>query len=475
MGQEVTKNSFDLQAEKIFLKKLKEETKHFKNLIKNPSKFTKGKLKCGYELEAWLVDSHCRPADKSVEFLKKLNDGQVTPELSKFNFEINGTPFFLKKDYVHNLKDDIQNFFNRCTNTAYLHQSNVLLIGTYPDFCSDDMSENNITPSNRYKVLNDRILDLRKGPAQISIEGKDELKMELSNILFESQATSLQIHLQVELNEAKNFYNASILASPFMAALCANSPFACGKELWHESRIPIFEQSISLNSKLNGKDVGRVSMGHDFVKKCISELFDLNLHYHVLLPEVSNVSTDSLKHLKFHNGTIWRWNRPLIDFSPNGEPHIRIEHRVPSAGPTTKDVKANILFFVGLVHAFKNILKSNEIIDFETNNKNFYEAAKNGLNAQITWIDGEKIQISDFIGNNLVDLVKQELIMLGNDPLEIDDLIENVIKKRALNKQNGAQWQIDFIKKHGKDFSKMLDRYIKFQNKNIPVYLWPIE
>ena len=54
-----------------------------------------------------------------------------------------------------------------------------------------------------------------------------------------------------------------------MASLCANSPFACGKQLWHESRIPIFEQAISLKDKYQNKNksnlISRVGMGSDFV------------------------------------------------------------------------------------------------------------------------------------------------------------------------------------------------------------------
>lgn len=475
MGQEVTNEIFDYESEKVFSQRLKEETEIFKSWIKSSKKFSKGKAKCGYELEAWLIDDKGRPVSKSVEFLKKLNNKQVTPELSKFNFEINGTPYLLKDDYVKNLKKDIHGFFNKCNNTAYIHKSNVLLIGTYPDFSDEEMSEKNFTPSNRYKVLNQRIQDLRKGPAKVNIKGKDSLEMNLENILFECQATSLQIHLQVHLNEAKDFYNASVLSSPFMAALCANSPFAFGKELWHESRVPIFEQSISLG--VNGETGGapRVGLGHNFVEKCISELFDFNLKYPILLPELMNDDSEKLKHLKFHNGTIWRWNRPLIDFSKSKVPHIRIEHRVPSAGPSIKDVKANILFFVGLVHAFKNILKDKKsIIDFDTNKKNFYQAAKFGLNAKIEWLDGEMINIGDYIAQNLVELVIQELVLLGNDKQEVESLVGNVIRKRAETKQNGSQWQINYINKHGRNFNKMIEEYIRLQNKNLPVYLWPL-
>ena len=56
----------------------------------------------------------------------------------------------------------------------------------------------------------------------------------------------------------------------------------------------------------------------------------------------------TLRHLRLHNGTIWRWNRPLIGFDPNGVPHLRIEHRVLPAGPTICDMIANAALYLGL-------------------------------------------------------------------------------------------------------------------------------
>ena len=178
-----------------------------------------------------------------------------------------------------------------------------------------------------------RIRSLRKEPVHIKIQGRETLALDISNIIHEAGTTSLQIHLQVNFSEAKDFYNASLIASPIMCALCANSPFIYGKELWDESRIPLFEQVISLEVIQNSKKVSRVGLGHGFVNECISELFDHNLLHPILLPEIRDKDTKKLHHLLLHNGTIWRWNRPLIGFDERGNVHFRIEHRVPSAGP----------------------------------------------------------------------------------------------------------------------------------------------
>ena len=43
--------------------------------------------------------------------------------------------------------------------------------------------------------------------------------------------------------------------------------------------------------------------------------------------------TPELAELKLHNGTIYRWNRPVYDIA-GGVAHLRVENRVLPAGPT---------------------------------------------------------------------------------------------------------------------------------------------
>ena len=43
------------------------------------------------------------------------------------------------------------------------------------------------------------------------------------------------------------------------------------------------------------------------------------------------------RELRLHNGTIYRWNRPIYDVV-RGRPHLRVENRVLPAGPTVVDI-----------------------------------------------------------------------------------------------------------------------------------------
>ena len=93
--------------------------------------------------------------------------------------------------------------------------------------------------------------------------------------MIEAAATSIQVHLQVPPREACRYYNASLLASASMVALAANSPFLYGAELWHESRIPVFEQAVQVASyrDAQGNNVERVSFGSGYARNSLLEFF----------------------------------------------------------------------------------------------------------------------------------------------------------------------------------------------------------
>src|SRR5699024_1827692 len=95
----------------------------------------------------------------------------------------------------------------------------------------------------------------------------------------------------------------------------------------------------------------------------IFDLFEENVRYFpALLPattdedpeaELAAGSTPLLQELGLHNGTVYRWNRPVYDVV-EGKPHLGVENRVLPAGPTVCDILANAAFYYGamemLVH-----------------------------------------------------------------------------------------------------------------------------
>ena len=64
------------------------------------------------------------------------------------------------------------------------------------------------------------------------------------------------------------------------------------------------------------------------------------------MAELADGRTPRLSELRLHNGTIYRWNRPVYDVV-DGRPHLRVENRVLPAGPTVVDMMANSAFYYG--------------------------------------------------------------------------------------------------------------------------------
>ena len=257
-----------------------------------------------------------------------------------------------------------------------------MLIGTLPTIREEDLTLDNISPLNRYYALNAEVLRRRGGtPLRIDIDGRDRLVSEHYDVMMEAATTSFQIHLKTPARLAHRFYNASVAASGPILAACGNAPFLFGRTLWEETRIPLFEQAVVVPGP------ARVSLGSGYAQASCLELFEENLRdYSALLPIAFDEPPEKLRHLRLHNGVIWRWNRPLIGFDDGNAPHFRIEHRILPAGPSLVDMIANAALYLGLArHLALGSASGDGGLPFEAARANFYAAARDGLDARLRW------------------------------------------------------------------------------------------
>jgi hypothetical protein len=477
MGQEITNTDFTETDEVVFRKKLREETKILKRWFDDRI-FDDSTPKCGLELEAWLVTKDFVPEPIGDLFIRTLDHPLVVPEISKFNFELNTDPFPIEGSVFSTLEEKLFNLWKKCEDQAENMGLRALMIGTLPTLRDHMLNMDCLSPQKRYFALNERVMKLREGlPIKLDIEGKDRVHFEHNHVMTECAATSLQIHFGVTQDNAPKYYNASIVSSAFVAALCANSPYFYGKELWDETRIPIFEQSVNIKSfrKSDGEYATRVSLGNGYVHNTILELFIENLDgYSILLPDPMDTDPEWLDHLRLQNGTIWRWNRPLVGLSDSGRPSLRLEFRVPSAGPTVRDAIANMIFQIALVEYLKGVENLEERLPFVTAKKNFYNACKKSLDAEVTWIDGKTHNIQQLLLNEILPKAEKAILNLGIDQSEVQKYLEDIIKQRLTGGQNGANWQKAFVQTHGPRFQEMLEMYYEYQRQNIPVHLWNV-
>jgi hypothetical protein len=334
-----------------------------------------------------------------------------------------------------------------------------------------------MSPLQRYHALNEQVLQRRHGlPLCLDIRGQDHLFTCHHDVMLEAATTSMQIHLQVSPVEAVRFYNAAqILAAP-MVAVAANAPYLFARDLWDDTRIPLFEQSVAVGGfAAKHCRATRVGFGTGYAQHSLLECFQENLDcYPVLLPIAFTEGMDRLHHVRLHNGTIWRWNRPLIGVETDGRPHLRIEHRVASAGPTVVDVVANIALFLGLVHALGRQAEAPEQrLAFTQARANFYAAAKDGLRAEVVWLEGGSVPLRTLLLDKLLPLAREGLRELGMED-EIVHYLDAVIVPRVRTGRNGAAWQRAFVARHGSDMQALAAAYLVRQRRGLPVHEWDV-
>ena len=471
MGQEIEFSKFKEVDFSLFQYKLTQESHLLKRLIAE-KRLSKRDPSIGFEIEAWLVDDNMRPMSINDTYIQQANNPLISAELARFNVEFNSKPLNLTTDVFSQLHSQLQNTWMRAFEEAKKLNSQLLMIGTLPTLKLSDLVLKNMSEMNRYRALNHQILKARGKAIELDITGHQPLKFSHDNVMLESAATSFQLHIQLPLSIAHHFYNASIITSSIMVAVCANTPFLLGNDLWHESRIPLFEQAIETG---HSQGVKRVSFGSGYAHHSIMECFTENLqHFPPLLPMVKDSPIEAFEHLRLHNGTIWRWNRPIIGFDESGEPHIRVEHRTPAAGTTVIDSIANAAFYYGLTkNLCDELISKGLFLSFSQAKDNFYQAARYGLDCRIQWKNENKSPLHSLFKDELLVRAKQGLRSLGVS--HQDSVIYlDVIQQRIENKQTGSVWQRQFMHSQVNDFKIMTQQYLKNQQLGEPVGTWEI-
>ena len=470
MGDEISHRHFEADDFSQFRQNLDSETEHIATLFEDESFSTRGDI-LGFELEVCIVDSAGRPASINKNLLTVLNNPLVVPELAEFNVELNGSPMSVSGRVFSRLHDELRSTWIACREGAKCCDSRLVSVGILPTIEPDLLDSSHMSDMVRYHALNDRILALRDGtPLHISINGSDELLIHHNDVMLEAATTAFQVHLQCKLENSVSDFNASLVASAPIVALSANSPFLFGKSLWCETRIPLFEQAIDVGKKYPP----RVSFGNSYANSTLFEIFHENQSVHpILIPYVQDEPKEKFAHLRFQNGTIWRWNRPLVGFDYDGQPHIRIEHRVIPSGPTTLDCVVNCAAFYGFVRALANLKEPiEEKIPFSVARANFYAAAKDGLDAKVVWTDGE-VPVRELILDSLLPMARVALESMEIPSAEINEYL-GILQARVETGQNGASWQRAWVEKHGADFEGLVQAYIDLQETDKPVHTWPI-
>ena len=490
MGSHAVKAITSQKERKKFVYHLLNDVKALEKMVQDDL-FEKGIQRVGAEQELCIVNKNYRPSFNALKILDKLNDPHFTTELALFNLEVNLDPYELKEDCFSKIEEQLSVSIKKAqAAAAEFDNDKIILSGILPTLKKKDLIFENMTPLERYTILNEILKNIRGGKFKLRIRGVDELIIKHDSILFEACNTSFQVHLQIGLDEIIDKYNwAQAIAGPVLSVM-SNSPLLMGRELWSETRIALFQQSVDLRntSYLLREQKPRVSFGNDWIKKSIVELFTDDISRYTPLI-TANFEEDSLQALEkgirpelralnLHNGTLYKWNR-LCYGVHNNVAHLRIENRYIPSGPSVKDEVANALFWVGVMQGmpeeYKNIW---EKIPFNDARGNFINAARTGIDTYFNWF-GEGISAKRLVKKVLIPMAKKGLKKSNINSKDIKYYL-NIIEKRIDKNVTGSKWMVRSSRKLresvSKDVSCLLLTYHMFKNQqtNKPVHQWDL-
>ena len=490
MGFEIDNTDFTEEDFNRFSDRLRSNLKALDILLARPE-FGEGDLSFGAELELYIVDNEARPLPINQEIIAQLNDPQLTLELNRYNLEYNFRPYLLKDCCFSATQQEALAAIEKINKCAKQWGGSVVPIGILPTLQQSDTGYHAMTPLARFKALTQELTDIRGGPFTIAIEGEETLQLAMDDVTLEGANTSFQVHLRVPAREYADFYNAIQLVTPLVVAMAANSPTLFGHRLWHETRIPLFKQSIDCRPNDSLHPVpARVNFGNNWIREGAFELFaEAALLYRPILPDCSdedsvaiaqNGGTPLLHELRLHQGSIWLWNRPVYDPSNGG--HLRIELRSFPAGPTIIDMLANAALAVGLANLIQPTIRELlPAIPFAYCTANFYRAAQKGMSAELFWPSMKQRQPEYYavpkILEKMIPRVPEKLVDMGFIEEDFLPLLK-VIEERLHTRQTGAQWQLNKLEELRKGLHKkealtaMLKLYQKNSATNIPVAQW---
>jgi hypothetical protein len=491
VGQEVPAAVYSREDRQRYRQKVRTCLDVFARML-SEARFDADRRSFGLEVELNLTDEAGDPAMANMRALEAIADSDFQTEIGQFNVEINVPPRTLAGDVFTELEDAVRGSLNRAEERARTVGAHMMIIGILPTVGEQHLTAEAFSPSPRYQQLNEQIFAARGEDLEISIAGVERLSTFADTIAPEAACTSVQLHLQVEPEGFASHWNAAEAIAGPQVAVAANSPFFFGRELWRETRIALFEQATDTRpEELKAQGVRpRVWFGERWITS-IFDLFEENVRFFpALLPVTEDEDpvevlergdTPQLHELRLHNGTIYRWNRPIYD-TVGDRPHLRVENRLLPAGPTMVDTCANAAFYYGLIRtlvAEERPLWSQ--MSFSAAEENFHAGARDGIEANVYWPGVGELPVTELVLRRLLPAAHAGLEDAGVDAADRDRLL-GIIERRCVTGQNGAAWQAATFHRLYDD--QKLDRiealrrmtvlYREHMHANEPVHEWPL-
>lgn len=417
-----------------------------------------GTFTIGLELEGVAIDAHGRPTPTPARAL-----GSVCEyELGRHNAEVNTPPTPLTNDGFHDQTTALADSVAELQTMFEADGCRFVTDGLWPipavDSTTTYLTESerdhgidrptNMSPMARYYALNADIT--ANGPIALDVPGCTRT---FPNILLESLATSMQVHLEVPTDEFADYYNAALRTAGPVLALATNAPFlppdlydddvdaASVLDGPSELRIHLFES-------INVDDPGKVRFPHDIdtPRDVVDRIVDDRTCAPYLREWVANGPRRGFQddHWEFlhKQGTCWRWIRPIL--AATGP---RIEYRPLPAQSTVADVSGFQALVVGLVHGIVATDHPVQDLPWHDARTSLYAATRHGLDADLPWRDHTGTDTTDttILYDELFDLARHGLHDRDLHPDHVDELLTPIEARWHAN-TTPSSWKRDHVR-----------------------------
>jgi hypothetical protein len=292
-------------------------------------------------------------------------------------------------------------------------------------------------------------------PEQFTLEAP-HVSLSSRTVMPESLITSIQPHYQMShAADLPTHFNYAVRIAGPLLALGVNSPFfppdlyddASPAEIlaesFHENRIAVFE------SVLNTDDARKVRFPQDL--ETIQQAVDRVAADPTVVPmpieDRDERFDDEFATLRLKHGTYWRWVRPVFGGATRSEANARVEFRPLPAQPTVRDTIAFGATFAGLMESLPQ--RRHPVIDqdWKIAERNFYEAMRDGIDADLRWItnDGQETADREEIYEDLLAHAVDGLESAGCTTAEAEHYVAP-LRERVATGRTPAAWKRQHVR-----------------------------
>jgi hypothetical protein len=435
----------------------------------------------GLELEVYTIDSENR--------LAALPDGALevcTKEIGVHNAELNVSPTLFDGRGIAEQADELCERFAAAREAVRADGRDLVLdaLWTIPPVegtreylgavreRGGAVIASNMRTDARYHALDNDVLD-PVSTVSASVPGAD---LRVPTVFLESLATSMQPHFLVPaVEEFPRYFNAAIRTLGPLLALGTNAPFLpadCydlgehddgsddengggtngGNRIDpldvidrapHELRIPIFEESMNVDSPGKVRVPRDLADAEGIVSRLLDDrvcapflrewIADTGAETDVAAETVGNAEASvtagdsaegkgyasGLWELDYKRSSYWRWVRPVFGGTPVegacDERSLRVEYRPLPTQPSLEDVTGLSVLFAGLLRGL--VVTDHPVLSlpWEAARDSFYDVVEQGFEADLAWVgqDGERVSEVEAVYEDLFAVARRGLAEQG--------------------------------------------------------------